>query len=93
VDRTKSLVEVAGQVVKLRQEGERVAQNQEEQGVVLVSERRQATAASYKAQADWLQAAWGICSPGRNRSKRSNERRGFRQPGAQSDAARASSWR
>ena len=59
VQRTKSLVEVAQQVVKLRQESERLAQNQLAQGVVLVSDRRQATAASYKAQAEWLQANLG----------------------------------
>ena len=59
VQRTKSLVEVAQQVVKLRQESERLAQNQLAQGVVLVSERSQAAAASYKAQADWLQANLG----------------------------------
>jgi outer membrane protein TolC len=59
VQRTKSLVEVAQQVVKLRQESERLAQNQLAQGVVLVSERRQATASAYKAQADWLQANLG----------------------------------
>jgi outer membrane protein TolC len=59
VQRTKSLVEVAQQVVKLRQESERLAENQLTQGVVLVSERRQATAATYKAQADLLQANLG----------------------------------
>lgn len=59
VERTKSLVEVASQVVKLRQESERLAENQLTQGVVLVSERRQATAATYKAQADFLQARLG----------------------------------
>jgi hypothetical protein len=59
VQRTKSLVEVAQQVGKLRQESERLAQNQLAQGVVLVSDRRQATAAAYKAQADWLQANLG----------------------------------
>jgi len=59
VERTRSLVEVANQVVKLRQESERLAQNQLSQGVVLVSERRQATAASYKAQADFLHAKLG----------------------------------
>jgi outer membrane protein TolC len=57
--RTKSLVEVAAQVVKLRQENERLAENQLSHGVVLVSERLQATAASYKAQADLLQANLG----------------------------------
>jgi outer membrane protein TolC len=59
VQQTRSLVEVANQVVSLRQEGERVAGNQLTQGVVLVSERRQATAATYKAQADLLQARLG----------------------------------
>jgi outer membrane protein TolC len=59
VQRTKSLVEVAQQVVKLRQESERLAQNQLAQGEVLTSDRRQATAATYKAQADLLQANLG----------------------------------
>ncbi len=59
VQRTRSLVEVANQVVRLRQEGERVAGNQLTLGEVLASERRQATAATYKAQADFLQARLG----------------------------------
>jgi outer membrane protein TolC len=59
VERTRSLVQVANQVVKLRQEGERLAGNQLTQGAVLVSERRQATAATYKAEADYLQASLG----------------------------------
>jgi len=59
VERAKHMVQVANQVVKLRQESERLAQNQLSQGVVLVAERRQATAATYKAQADYLQAALG----------------------------------
>jgi outer membrane protein TolC len=59
VERTRNLVRVATQVVKLRQEGERLAQNQLAQGVILASERRQATAASYQAQADFLQASLG----------------------------------
>jgi outer membrane protein TolC len=59
VQRTKSLVEVATQVVKLRQESERLAQNQLAQGAVLISDRRQTTAATYKAQADFLQANLG----------------------------------
>jgi len=59
LERTKNLVQVAAQVVKLRKEGERLAQNQLAQGVVLASERRQATAASYQAQADFLQASLG----------------------------------
>jgi outer membrane protein TolC len=50
---------VAKEVVKLRQESERLAQNQFTHGVVLVSEKRQATAAAYKAQADYLQASLG----------------------------------
>ena len=49
----------ANQVVRLRQEGERLAQNQLAAGVVLVSERRQATAATYKAEADSLQTSLG----------------------------------
>jgi outer membrane protein TolC len=59
LERTKSLVQVANQVVNLRQESERLAQNQSTEGVVLVSERRRATAASYKAQAEFLQASLG----------------------------------
>ena len=59
VERTKSLVRVANEIVKLRQENERLAENQLAQGVVLVSERRQATAAMQKAQADFLQASLG----------------------------------
>jgi outer membrane protein TolC len=59
LERTRSLVLVATQVVKLRQEGERLAQNQLTLGVILASERRQATAASYQAQADFLQASLG----------------------------------
>ena len=59
LERTGSLVRVANQVVKLRQESERLAQNELTQGVILASERRQATAASYQAQADFLQASLG----------------------------------
>jgi outer membrane protein TolC len=59
VQRTGNLVQVADQVVKLRKEGERLAANQLTQGVVLVSERRQATANTYKAEADYLQASLG----------------------------------
>jgi outer membrane protein TolC len=59
VERTRSLVQVASQVVKLRQEGERLAQNQLVQGAILASEGRQATAAGYQAQADFLQAKLG----------------------------------
>ena len=56
VQRTKSMVAVAQQVVSLREESERLAQNQLAQGVVLISDRSQATAKTYQAQADWLQA-------------------------------------
>jgi len=56
VERTKHMLQVATEMVKLRVESERLAENQMAQGVVLVSARRQAAAASYKAQADLLQA-------------------------------------
>jgi len=59
VVRTRSMVQVADQVVKLRQESDRLAQNQLAQGVILVSDRRHATAATYKAQADFVQANLG----------------------------------
>jgi outer membrane protein TolC len=59
LERTRNMVQVATQVVKLRQESERLAQNQLTHGVVLVSEREQATAASYKARADFLRASLG----------------------------------
>ena len=59
LERTRSLVQVAKQVVDLRQESERLARNQLAQGVVLASDQRQATAASYQAQADFLQASLG----------------------------------
>jgi outer membrane protein TolC len=53
-------VEVAREVVRLREESERLAVNQLAQGVVQVAERRQASAANYKAQADLLQASLGF---------------------------------
>ena len=56
VERTKHMLQVAAELVRLRTEGERLAENQMVQGVVLVSTRRQASAANYKAQADLLQA-------------------------------------
>ena len=56
VERTKQMLRVANEVVRLRAEGERLAENQLAQGAVLVSNLRQASAASYKAQADLLQA-------------------------------------
>ena len=59
LERTRNLVGVAKQVLELRQESERLAQNQLSQGVVLISDRRQSSAATYKAQADYLQASLG----------------------------------
>jgi outer membrane protein TolC len=59
VERTKSMVEVAREVVRRREESERLAVNQLAQGVLQVAERRQASAANYKAQADLLQANLG----------------------------------
>ncbi|MBV8570845.1 MAG: TolC family protein [Acidobacteriaceae bacterium] len=59
VERTKTMVDVAHQVVALRDENDRLAGNQLTYGVVHVSERRQASAARYKAQADLLQASLG----------------------------------
>jgi outer membrane protein TolC len=56
VERTKQMLQVANEVVRLRAESERLAQNQMEQGIVLVSARRQASAASYQAEAGLLQA-------------------------------------
>lgn len=59
VQRTRHLVEVADEVLKLRQEGDRLAANELSQGVVVVAERRQASANTYKAEADYLQASLG----------------------------------
>jgi outer membrane protein TolC len=59
LERTKSMVDVANQVLALRTENERLAENQLTHGVALISDRRQATAAAYKAQADVLQAKLG----------------------------------
>jgi len=59
VTRTRSMVQVATQVVRLREESERLAQNQLTQGVILASDRRHASAGTYKAQADFLQANLG----------------------------------
>lgn len=56
LERTRSMVQVASQVVRLRQEGERLAQNELSQGVILASARKEATAESYQAQADFLEA-------------------------------------
>ena len=59
MERTRSMVEVATQVAKLRQESERLTTDQAAQGVVLVSDVRHASAANYKAKADLLQASLG----------------------------------
>ena len=59
LERTRSMVNVAAQVAKLREESERLANNQQQQGVILISDVRHATAANYKAKADLLQANLG----------------------------------
>ena len=59
LERTKSMVDVARQVAQLRAESERLATEQAVQGVVLTSDVRHATAATYKAKADLLQASLG----------------------------------
>jgi outer membrane protein TolC len=59
LEKARRMVVVANQVVELRGESERLAQNQLAQGEVLSSARSEATAASYKAQADYLQARLG----------------------------------
>lgn len=56
LERTKSMMNVALQVAKLREEGERLAGNQQQQGLILISDVRQASTANYKAKADLLQA-------------------------------------
>jgi len=56
VERTAHMLQVADEEVKLRQESERLATNQLAQGVIQVSDRKQASAANYKAQAQLLQA-------------------------------------
>jgi outer membrane protein TolC len=53
------MVNVAAQAAKLREESERLANNQQQQGVILISDVRHATAANYKAKADLLQANLG----------------------------------
>ncbi|HXZ13497.1 MAG TPA: TolC family protein [Candidatus Sulfotelmatobacter sp.] len=59
LERTKSMVDVATQVAKLRAESERLTTDQAAQGVVLISDVRNAAAANYKAKADLLQASLG----------------------------------
>ncbi len=78
VERTKQMLQVATEVVELRAESERLAENQVAQGAVLVSTRRQASAASYRAQADMLQAQLAYCTRRRgNSSRRRVARLGF----------------
>jgi outer membrane protein TolC len=59
LERTRSMVNVATQVARLRQESERLATDQAAQGIVLISDVKHATAANYKANADLLQATLG----------------------------------
>jgi outer membrane protein TolC len=59
LERTRSMVNVANQVARLRQESERLATDQAVQGILLISDVRHATAANYKAKADLLQATLG----------------------------------
>jgi outer membrane protein TolC len=59
LEKAKSMVAVANQVVELRKESERLAQNQSAQGEVLISARTETAASTYKAQADYLQARLG----------------------------------
>jgi outer membrane protein TolC len=59
LERTRNMVHVATQVAQLRQESERLATNQAAQGVVLISDVRHATAATYEAKAELLQANLG----------------------------------
>jgi outer membrane protein TolC len=56
LERTRNMIDVAAETEKLRAESERLTSAQEQQGVVLISDVRQATTASYKAKADLLQA-------------------------------------
>jgi outer membrane protein TolC len=56
LERTRTLVAVADQVVALRRESERLSHNQVTQGVVTVANTLEATSATYKSQVDLLQA-------------------------------------
>jgi len=56
LERTKNLVAVADQVVALRRENERLSHNQVTEGVVTVANTLEAASATYKSQADLLQA-------------------------------------
>jgi outer membrane protein TolC len=59
LERTKSMVNVAAEVAKLREESERLETNQAAQGAALAADVRRAAAANYKAKADLLQAQLG----------------------------------
>jgi outer membrane protein len=59
LERTRHMVQVAQQVVQLRKEGLRLANNQLIHDVVLAADEKQANAAAYKAEADYLQADLG----------------------------------
>lgn len=59
LERTRSMVTVATQVAKLREESERLTTEQAAQGIVLISDVKHAAAANYKAEADLLQATLG----------------------------------
>ena len=59
LERTRSMVTVATQVAKLREESERLTTDQAAQGIVLISDVKHAAAANYKAEADLLQATLG----------------------------------
>jgi outer membrane protein TolC len=56
IERTKTLVGVADQVVALRRENERLSHNQVTEGVVTVANTLEAASATYKSQVDLLQA-------------------------------------
>jgi outer membrane protein TolC len=56
LERAKSLVDVADQVVALRRENERLSKNQVTQGVVTVANTLEASSATYKSQVDLLEA-------------------------------------
>ena len=56
LERTRNMVDVAAEAAKLRAESERLASSQEQHGVVLISDVRQATAATSNAKAELLQA-------------------------------------
>lgn len=56
LERTKNLVAVAGQVVALRRENERLSKNQRTEGVVTTANTLEAASATYKSQVDLLQA-------------------------------------